>query len=87
MVKRRYMFTYTEELISEPIIHNLGEQFRIITNIQSADIAEERGWVVLELQGTENDIEEGITWATSRGMRVEPAGPGLEESYRDFTNQ
>ena len=74
MVKRRFIFTYTPELIREPIIYNLGEQFNIITNIHSADIAEDRGWVVLELEGEEKDIEEGIAWANSRGMRIDPAG-------------
>jgi hypothetical protein len=78
MVKKRLLFTYPPELIREPIIHNLGEQFNIITNIRSADIAEDRGWVMLELEGEESDIEAGIAWATGRGMRVDPAG-GDEE--------
>ncbi len=80
MVKRKLMFTYTEELIREPIIYNLGEQFDIITNIHSADISEDRGWVILEIEGDEKAIEEGIAWVTSRGMRVEPVGEDTEES-------
>lgn len=77
-VKRRLMFTYTAELIREPVIYNLGEQFNVLTNIHSANIAEDRGWVILELEGESEDIEEGIAWATSRGMRVEPAGEDIE---------
>ena len=80
MVKRRLMFTYTAELIKEPIIYNLGEQFNLITNIHSADIVEGRGWVILELEGAEKDIEEGISWATSRGMRIDPAGEDITQS-------
>jgi hypothetical protein len=80
MVKRRLMLTYPPELIKEPIIHNLGQQFNIVTNIQSADISEDRGWAVLELEGEEGDIEEGIAWATSKGMRVDPAGEDIGES-------
>ena len=79
MVKKRLLFTYPPELIREPIIYNLGEQFNVVTNIHSADIAEDRGWVILELEGEEQDIAEGIAWATSRGMRVEPAGGDAEE--------
>jgi hypothetical protein len=74
MVKRRLMFTFPPELIKEPIIHNLGQQFNLVTNIHLADIAEDRGWVVLEIEGEERDIEEGIAWATSKGMRIDPAG-------------
>jgi len=80
MVKRRLMLTFTPELIKEPIIHNLGQQFNIVTNINLADIAEDRGWVILELEGDEKDIEEGITWITSRGMRVDPAGDDVEKT-------
>ena len=73
MVKRRLMFAFPPELIKEPVIHNLGQQFNIVTNIHLAEISKDRGWVVLELEGDEKDIEEGIAWATSKGMRVDPA--------------
>ena len=74
MAKRRLMLTFPEELIRDPIIHNLGQQFNIVTNILRADVTEDRGWVVLEVEGKNEDIEAGITWAISRGVRVEPAG-------------
>ncbi len=72
MAKRQVMFTFPEELIKEPIIYNLSQQFRVVTNIRRADITENRGWVVLELEGEEKDIEEGLTWVTSRGVRIDP---------------
>lgn len=72
MAKRQVMFTFPEELIKEPIIHNLSQQFKVVTNIRRADVSEHKGWVVLELEGEENDIEQGITWVTSRGVRVDP---------------
>lgn len=72
MVKRHIMFTFPQDLIKEPIIYNLGQQFNVITNIRRADISEDKGWVVLELEGEENDIEQGIAWVTSKGVRVDP---------------
>jgi ABC-type methionine transport system ATPase subunit len=74
MVKRRVMFTYPSELIKEPIIHSLSQQFNIATNIHLADITKDKGWVVLELEGEEDAIEQALAWATSRGMRVDPIG-------------
>ena len=73
MVKQRVMFTYPPELIREPIIHSLSQQFNIVTNIHLADITEDRGWVVLDIEGKEEDIEQALGWATSRGMRVDPS--------------
>ena len=72
MAKRRVMFTFSPEVITEPIIYNLGQQFRLITNIRRADLTEDRGYIVLELDGKEADIEAGIAWATSKGIRADP---------------
>jgi ABC-type methionine transport system ATPase subunit len=72
MTKQRVMFTFTKEQIREPIIHNLGQQFNIVTNIRRAALSEDEGWIVLELEGKEEDIEAGIAWLTSKGVRVEP---------------
>lgn len=72
MAKRQVMFTFPAELIREPIIYNLGHQFKVVTNIRRADVSENRGWVVLELEGEEEEIERGITWVTGKGVRVDP---------------
>ena len=72
MAKRQVMLTFHEELLHVPIIHNLGQQFNLVTNILRADVTEDRGWVILELDGKDEEIEAGITWATSKGVRFEP---------------
>ena len=71
MAKRQVMFTFPQELVREPIIYNLGLQFKVVTNIRRADISEDKGWVVLELEGEEKDIEAGIAWLASKGIRVD----------------
>jgi hypothetical protein len=71
MAKRRVMFTFQSDASSQPIIYELGQQFHLVTNIHRANAAEDRGWIELELEGEEKDIEAGIGWATSRGVRVD----------------
>ncbi len=66
------MFTFPKELIKEPIIYNLGQQFKVVTNIRRADVTESKGWIILDLEGEEKEIEDGIAWAISKGVRVEP---------------
>lgn len=73
MIKRRVVLSFPTELLKEPIIYNLGQQFRVVTNIHLADITEDRGWLVLELEGEENQIDDGLTWVMTKGVRVEPA--------------
>ena len=72
MAKRQVMFTFPEKLIKEPVIHNLSHQFKVVTNIRRADISEDRGWAVLELEGEEAAIEKAITWVSDKGIRVDP---------------
>lgn len=66
------MFTFPDELVREPIIYTLSHQFSIVTNIRRADVTENRGWMVLELEGEEEEIEQGISWVISKGVRVDP---------------
>lgn len=79
MAKRRVKFTFPPELVSQPIIYQLGHQFNIVTNIRRADVAEDRGWVVLELEGEDEEISHGIAWATSKGIRVDPVEGDIVE--------
>ena len=72
MAKRRVMLSFSVELLVEPITYNLGQQFNLKTNILRAEVAEKGGWLVLELEGKDKDIEAGITWAISRGARADP---------------
>jgi len=81
MVKRQTMFTFPKELIREPIIYNLGQQFKLVTNIQRADVSESKSWIVLELEGDEEEIEQGIAWVTSKGVRVDPVIGDVVEGY------
>ena len=74
MAKRRVMLSYTSETIAEPIIYTIGQQFNLAVNIRQADLAKDRGWIVVEFEGNEDDIESGLDWAISRGVRVDPAG-------------
>lgn len=76
MAKRRVMLTYHPEISSEPIIYTLGQQFGLATNIHRADATEGKGWIELELEGTETDIEAGIAWTISKGVRVDPVTEG-----------
>lgn len=75
MAKQRMKFTFQEGLIREPVIWRLGREFEIVTNIRRADVTDDRGWVVLELEGNLEEIERGIKWMQEQGVRVDPV-PG-----------
>jgi ABC-type methionine transport system ATPase subunit len=79
MDRQRVRFTFEAELIKEPIIYALGRDFHIVTNIRRADIREDFGWVVLELDGEKEEIERGLQWVSSTGVRVDLVGGDVLE--------
>ncbi len=79
MDRRRVRFTFQSELVKEPIIYRLGHDFHIVTNIRRADIGEQMGWVILELDGEKEEIERGLQWVSSTGVRVDPVGGDVIE--------
>jgi ABC-type methionine transport system ATPase subunit len=81
MVKQYVMFTFPRERVREPIIYTLSQQYNVITNIRRADVSADSGWIVLELEGEESDIEQGISWVTSKGVRVDPVSGDILESF------
>ena len=72
MAKRRVKLTFPKELVTEPIIHRLGKDYDVVTNIRRADVTEGEGWVVLELEGTAENIEGALQAAIAKGVRVDP---------------
>ena len=71
MAKQRVKFTFPNDLVTEPVIYRLSTEYRIITNIRRADVQEVVGWVVLELEGVQSDIDTGLTWVAELGVRVD----------------
>ena len=72
MASKRIRLTFPETLIQEPIIYQMGHEFRVVTNIRMADVDERVGWVILELNGADDEIQRAIDWAESKGVRVDP---------------
>jgi len=79
MGKKRVKFTFPQHLITKPVIYELGRKFDVITNIRRAEVREDMGWVVLELEGDETEITSGVDWVVSTGVRVDPAGGDVLE--------
>jgi hypothetical protein len=79
MARQRVKFTFEQQLIKEPVIYELGKQYQIVTNIRRADVTADRGWVILELDGDLPEIERGLEWVRSKGVRIDPIEGDLVE--------
>ncbi|MCH8196245.1 MAG: NIL domain-containing protein [Chloroflexi bacterium] len=79
-MKRRVKFSFPTHLVQEPIIFQLGKDYNVVTNIRRAEVTDVQGWVVMELEGNDDDIDRGLDWVRDRGVRVDPVGGDVVES-------
>ena len=79
MDKQRVKFTFPTALVTQPIIYNLGKKYEVVTNIRRADVRDEMGWVILELEGSQDEINRGVAWVSSLGVRVDPIAGDVVE--------
>ncbi len=79
MASRKVKLTFLQQLITLPIIYELGKEFNLVTNIRRADVTQEHGWVVLELEGDMEEIERGLDWVAAKGVRVDPVTGDIVE--------
>jgi ABC-type methionine transport system ATPase subunit len=74
MATKRIKLTFPQELIREPVIFTMARKFDVMPNIRHARVTENVGEVVLELEGEEKKLEEGIAYLRERGVKVEAVG-------------
>jgi ABC-type methionine transport system ATPase subunit len=71
MVTKRLKLSFPPDLIREPVIFTMAKKFDIMPNIRRAKVTESVGEVVLELEGPEKNLEDGIAYLRQRGITIE----------------
>jgi ABC-type methionine transport system ATPase subunit len=70
-MKRRVKLTFPQHLIKEPIIFTMAKKYDVMPNIRRARVTDTVGEMVLELEGAEENIENGIKSIRDQGVEVE----------------
>lgn len=72
-MKTRVKLTFPQELIREPIIFVMAKEFDIMPNIRRARVTDTVGEMILELEGSDENITKGIESIKQKGVAVELA--------------
>ncbi|MDF0644399.1 MAG: NIL domain-containing protein [Nitrospira sp.] len=72
MSNMRFHIRFPEEKIKEPVIYQIGREFKVITNVRRADVRETTGWMDLELTGETAEIERAVDGLRKKGVVVDP---------------
>ena len=78
--KTRLWLMYPPKLITTPVVWELGNKFKVVTNVRQASVTDEIGVVCLELEGQRADIKTAIKWLERMGIKVEPVEINVLES-------
>jgi ABC-type methionine transport system ATPase subunit len=70
MTSARWHLTYSEDTVSEPIVWALGADFGLVTNIKRADVRDHLGWVIVDVEGPDEQIAAAKAWLKERGLRL-----------------
>jgi hypothetical protein len=79
MGRRRLKLIFGPDMVKEPVIYQLGKKFEIVTNIRRADVTRDQGWVLLEISGEPEELDRGVSYLESCGVKVEQAEGDLVE--------
>jgi ABC-type methionine transport system ATPase subunit len=78
MIGFRVKLTFPDALVREPIIARLVKEFEVVPNIRRADVGEQSGWIVCELDGDGSAIDRAVEWLRTQGVQVDLLGDVVE---------
>jgi ABC-type methionine transport system ATPase subunit len=70
-MKIRVKLTFPQHLIKEPVLFTMTKKYDVMPNIRRARVTDTVGEMVLELEGTEENLENGIKSLKEQGVEVE----------------
>lgn len=78
MIAVRVKLTFPDELVREPIIARLINELDIVPNIRRADVGEQGGWIICELDGDGTTVDRALVWLRGEGVQVDLLGDIVE---------
>jgi len=72
MANMKFHIRFPEDKIKEPVVYQIGHEFKVVTNVRRADVRETTGWMDLELIGDSTEIERAVAGLRKKGVIVDP---------------
>ncbi len=74
----RVRLTFPADLVRRPVIGELVRRFDVLPNIRRADVSDDVGWIVCELDGEAEQVGRAIAWMEEIGVDVDRLEHPLE---------
>ena len=68
---QRIFVSVPEHAVTQPLIYEMITKFGVVPNIRRVDVEDTRGWMILELRGTDQVRGDSIAYLESQGCVVD----------------
>jgi len=70
MISQSVRLIFPPSLHDEPIINQLMRRFTFTVNILRANVAQDQGWIDIQISGKAPEIEESLSWLREQGVEI-----------------
>ena len=72
--KKNIHFEFSQDLVREPLLYQINRSFDVVVNIRGASVSDEGGFIALELEGEEAEVQRVLDYLLGQGVKL---GEGL----------
>ncbi len=73
-IKKNIHFEFSQDLVQEPLLYQINRSFEVVVNIRGASLSDEGGFIALELEGEEAEIQRVLDYLHGQHVKL---GEGL----------
>lgn len=77
--KKKIHFEFDQDLVREPLLYKINRSFDVVVNIRGASVSDQGGFIALELEGEDAEVERVLEYLRGQGVRL---GEGLGGAER-----
>ena len=70
MSSLRLFVSFPEELVDRPLVYEIIKKFDVVPNIRRANVEGHSGWLILEVNGEQSQLDAAIAYFEELGCTV-----------------
>ena len=78
-IKKTIRFEFNQEIVETPLLYQLNREFDVVINIRGASVTEDGGFMALELEGEQAEVDRVTVYLNERGIEVAEEMGGAAE--------
>ncbi len=71
-ISRKVWLTFQNDLVERPVIWEVGQKFKVVTNIRQASVSKDLGLMGVEISGEADEVIRAMEYIAESGVLVEP---------------